>query len=51
MKYEQLLSRDPSLARTDEDGNRLRRRRRHRGGRRRKKAAEGEVPVAETVSE
>lgn len=50
-KYEAFISRDPSLARSEEDGAKPRRRRRHRGGRRRKKAAEAETPVAETVSE
>lgn len=50
-KYELFISRDPSLARGEEDGDKpRRRRRRHRGGRR-KKAAEAETPVVETVSE
>ncbi len=46
-KYEQFISRDPSLRCEGEDGEKpRRRRRRHRGGRR-KKAAEAETVISE----
>jgi len=52
-KYEAFVSRDPSLARGDEDGDKpRRRRRRHRGGRRKKAAAAAaEAPVLEPANE